>query len=272
MTVSLTRDGAPDRRFTFSMADHPLLTPLLAYTAIAGIVSEHERDIGPATYAVRGRASIAGHAAVEFDDVFAGDQPGIAVASAVAMPLSALLTNDLGTDPASSRSTSTSTAPSASAARPSTASGSTRPRSSRGQSVPVKILLTPWRGDAGRPHRSTWRSRGTPSGPLTLVVADGVRFAQWEQREQRATLRPASVDQMVKVLNESRRGNRIYVRLVGRDTGAVVNGEVMPVAALVGAERHAGRPRRRGQPAGSDVRARRLGDPDGSRGRGPAGR
>ena len=65
-------------------------------------------------------------------------------------------------------------------------------------------------------------------GPLTLVVADGTRFGQWEQREQRASLRPASVDQMVKVLNASRRGNRIYVRLVGRDTGAVVNGEVMP--------------------------------------------
>ena len=97
MTVSLTRDGAPQRRFTFSMADHPLLTPLLAYTAIAGIVSEHERDIGPATYTLRGRASIAGHAGVEFDDVYAGDQPGIAMASAVAMPLSALLTSGLGT-------------------------------------------------------------------------------------------------------------------------------------------------------------------------------
>ena len=33
--------------------------------------------------------------AVEFDDVYAGDQPGIAAASAVAMPIAALLTNGL---------------------------------------------------------------------------------------------------------------------------------------------------------------------------------
>ena len=91
----------------------------------------------------------------------------------------------------------------------------------------VKILLTPWRGTPVVRTLSVDIPRNA-GGPLTLVVADGVRFAQWEQREQRATLRPASVDQMVKALNGSRRGNRIYVRLVGRDAGAVVNGEVMP--------------------------------------------
>ena len=226
MTVSLTRDGAPHRRFTFSMADHPLLTPLLAYTAIAGIVSDHERDIGPATYALRGRASIAGHAGVEFDDVYAGDQPGIAMASAVAMPLSALLTSGLGTIQLESLHLDINGAErirSATIDRVWLDTADVEP----GRSVPVKILLTPWRGTPVVRTLSVDIPRNA-GGPLTLVVADGVRFAQWEQREQRATLKPASVDQMVKALNASRRGNRIYVRLVGRDTGAVVNGEVMP--------------------------------------------
>jgi hypothetical protein len=226
MTVSLTREGAPQRRFSFSLADHPLLTPLLAYTALVGIVSEHERDLGPATYALRGRATIAGHPAVEFDDVYVGDQPGVTAASAIAMPLGALLTN--GLEPVRIESLQIEMA------------GTERIRSAtiervwlgttdvqRGKTVPVKILLNPWRGepfvrtmDVDIPLNA--------EGPLTLVVADGTRFGQWEQREQRASLRPASVDQMVKVLNASRRSNRIYIRLVGRDTGAVVNGEVMP--------------------------------------------
>jgi hypothetical protein len=226
MSVSLKREGAPDRRFSFSVADHPLLTPLLAFTAVVGIVSEHERDLGPATYSVRGRAAIAGHAAVEFDDVYAGDQPGIAAASAIAMPLSALLTN--GLEPVRVESLQIEMV------------GAERIRSAtiervwldtaevqRGKAVPVKILLNPWRGEpfvrtmnVDIPHNA--------EGPLTLVVADGTRFGQWEQREQRASLRPASVGQMVKLLNASRRSNRIYIRLVGRDTGAVVNGEVMP--------------------------------------------
>jgi hypothetical protein len=226
MTVLLKREGAPERRFAFSVADHPLLTPLLAYTALVGIISEHERDLGPATYALRGRATLTGHAPVEFDDVYAGDQPGIAAASAVAMPVAALLTNAL--EPVRLESLQIEMA------------GAERIRSATidrvwldttdiqaGRSVPVKILVAPWRGDPFVRTINVDIPRNA-EGPLTLVVADGTRFSQWEQREHRATLRPVSVDQMVKVLNTSRRGNRIYVRLVGRDTGAVVNGEVMP--------------------------------------------
>jgi hypothetical protein len=226
MRVSLKREGAPDRRFAFALADHPLLTPLLAYTALVGIVSEHERDLGPATYALRGRGTLAGHAAVEFDDVYAGDQPGIAAASAVAMPLAALLTN--GLEPVRLESLEIEMA------------GAERIRSATiervwldttdvkaGKTVPVKVLLAPWRGEPFVRTIEVDIPRNA-MGPLTLVVADGVRFGQWEQREQRASLRPATVDQMLKVLNASRRASRIYVRLVGRDTGAVVNGEAMP--------------------------------------------
>jgi hypothetical protein len=226
MTVSLKRAGAPDRRFSFDLAEHPLLTPLLAYTALVGIVSQHEHDLGPATYALRGRAVIAGHAAVEFDDAYVGDQPGFSAASAVAMPLASLLTN--GLEPVRIESLQLEI------------EGAERIRSAtiervwlettdvqRGKAVAVKILLNPWRGDPFVRTISVDIPRNA-EGPLTLVVADGTRFGQWEQREQRASLRPASVDQMVKVLNAARRSNRIYVRLVGRDTGAVVNGEVMP--------------------------------------------
>jgi hypothetical protein len=97
----------------------------------------------------------------------------------------------------------------------------------RGKAAPLKILLNPWRGE---PFVRTLNVDIplNAEGPLTLVVADGTRFGQWEQREHRASLKPSSVDQMVKLLNASRRSNRIYVRLVGRDTGSVVNGEVMP--------------------------------------------
>jgi hypothetical protein len=226
MTVLLKREGAPERRFAFSVADHPLLTPLLAYTALVGVISEHERDLGPAAYAVRGRATVAGHAPVEFDDTFTGDQPGIAAASAIAMPLASLLTN--GLEPVRLESldvelSGTERIRSATIERVWLGTTDIRP----GASVPVNIRLNPWRGE---PIVKTV-AIDIPlnaDGPLTLVVADGARFAQWEQREQRAALRPASVGQLIKVLNAARRGNRIYVRLVGRDTGTVIAGETMP--------------------------------------------
>jgi hypothetical protein len=226
MTVSLRRDGGPTRRFAFSIADNPLLTPLLAYTALANIFTQHEHDFGPATFAVRGRSTIAGHGSVDFDDVFAGDQPGIAAAAAVAMPMGALMTN--GKEPIRVESLHLEI-DSSERLRVATIERVWLDTTDiqRGTTVPVKILLSTWRGERILQTVAVDIPRNA-EGPLTLLVADGVRFAQWEQREQRAVLNPDSVDQMVKLLNQSRRGNRLYVRLLARDSGAVVGGEAMP--------------------------------------------
>jgi hypothetical protein len=226
MTVSLRRDGGTARVFRFSLADNPLLTPLLAYTALANIFTQHEHDVGPATFALRGRSTITGHGTLEFDDVFTGDQPNMAAASAVAMPIGALMTNDK--EPVRVESLhleidSTERLRVATIERVWLDTTDVQ----RGKTVPVKILLSTWRGEKIVQTVAVEIPRNA-EGPLTLLVADGVRFAQWEQRENRAALTPDSVDQMVKLLNQSRRGNRLYVRLLARDSGAVVSGEAMP--------------------------------------------
>jgi hypothetical protein len=226
MTVSLRRDGGPARRFAFSIVDNPLLTPLLAYTALANIFTQHEHDFGPATFAVRGRATISRHGSVDFDDVFAGDQPGVAAASAVTMPIGALMTNDK--EPTRLESLhldidSTERLRVATVERVWLDTADIQ----RGTTVPVKILLSTWRGEKILQTVPVDIPRNA-EGPLTLLVADGVRFAQWEARDQRAALNPDSVDQMIKILNQARRGNRLYVRLLARDSGAVVAGEAMP--------------------------------------------
>jgi hypothetical protein len=58
-------------------------------------------------------------------------------------------------------------------------------------------------------------------------VTDGRQLNAIEARELRRTLQPQSVAQMIRVLNETRRNNRIYVRLLTGAPGAVVNGEAL---------------------------------------------
>jgi hypothetical protein len=226
MTVSLQRDEGPKRTFRFSVAEDPLLTPLLVYTALANVFSSHEKDFGPSTYAIRGRVAVAAHGSVEIDDVFAGDQPGFIAAGAVANPVGALLTNDrepvrvatINLEIVSSERLRVATIErvwlDASDIR-------------RGTTVPLKVLLKTWRGDSLLQTIPVEIPRSAV-GPLTLIVADGARLAQWEQAGGRSFSAPGTVDQMIKVFNQARRGNRLYVRLVSRDMGAVVNGETMP--------------------------------------------
>jgi len=84
------------------------------------------------------------------------------------------------------------------------------------------------------------------TGTLTVMVSDGTRLSQWESRElQQAAVSSRGVPQMLKVLNSARKNNRIYVRLLGSDPGAVVQGEVLPslppsVMAVLESDRNGG--------------------------------
>ena len=64
------------------------------------------------------------------------------------------------------------------------------------------------------------------SGALSLLVSDGNRLGMNEQREARAP-QPRSVDQIIRTLNKGRRNTSLYVKLLGSDAGAVVNGELL---------------------------------------------
>jgi hypothetical protein len=57
-------------------------------------------------------------------------------------------------------------------------------------------------------------------------VADGNRLGQIEQREARSP-QPRNVAQMIRMLNRSRRGSTLYIKLLGSDPGAVVSGETL---------------------------------------------
>src|SRR5439155_3070913 len=77
------------------------------------------------------------------------------------------------------------------------------------------------------------------------MVTDGSRLNQLESREARTPQQLRSVDSAIKSLNKARRNNTIYIKLLGTDAGAVVNGEVLSslppsVLAVLEADRSSG--------------------------------
>jgi hypothetical protein len=228
VTLALANQAGQRRELRFWLADDPFFTPLLAFVTVGGTLSAFERDLGANTYAVRGALRIRGQAPVVFDDVLTGDTAPIAVASALSVPLAALLTNDLERARIESISLEIT-----SAERPRTATiervwidaVDVRP----GRRVPLKILVRPFRGQ-DEVRSVDLDIPVTTDGPLTVVVADGARLVQHEQRDGRTMLSPPSLAQLVAQLNRARRGNRLYVRLYSRDAGAMIEGE--PLQAL----------------------------------------
>jgi hypothetical protein len=222
---SQREDGKSDRSFTFAVANDQVFTPLLTYVALANTLSSYERQFGAATFSIKSRAQIKGHDDLTLEDVFTGDNAALGAATAIAGPITMLLSNDREPITVSGLNV---TIDATESSRTSTIErvwlDELRPRA--GRTVPLKVLTRSYRGE-DKISTVPIEIPANVSGTVSLVVTDGRQLNAMEQRDLRRSLQPQSVAQMIRVLNETRRNNRIYIRLLNGTPGAVVKGEAL---------------------------------------------
>ena len=227
VTLNSTRqDGSIAKRsFAFTIANDQLFTPLLTYVALANTLSAYERQFGAASFSVKSRAHIKGHGDLRLDDVFTGDSATLGAATAIAGPITMLLGNDREPITLSRLDV---TIEAAESSRTATIErvwlDEVRPRA--GRTVPLKVLTRSYRGEE-KISTVPIEIPANVSGSLSLMVTDGRQLNAMEQRDLRRSLQPQSVAQMIRVLNDTRRNNRIYIRLLNGRPGAVVHGEAL---------------------------------------------
>ena len=228
--IRVTLD-APERQqqaetFDFRVVDDALFTPLLAYNAVLNTLFSHNRQLGAATYAVRGEVTLAGHPPVRFGETFAGTAATVLASVYVGGPLTAVIDN--GLEPVTVERVEVSV----------TAWDGARtavleriwlddPRPRPGRTAPLRLAV---RKRDGEVVVRTVMIDLPPAarGRLEVLVADGATLAQQERQQAGPAARPANLDQLIDALNTARRNDRFYVQLRRRDAGAVVNGRRLP--------------------------------------------
>jgi hypothetical protein len=222
--INLTSERGTKKSFTMGMVNDQLFTPLLAYLSILNTLTSYERQNGAASYVVRGSAVVKKYGNVAFEDLFTGDQPSVGAAAYVVAPINFLLRNafeDIELEGLTLDIDASEQPRSATLERVWIDGGRPKP----GATVDLKMLLRTYRGDEltrTLPVEIPANARGS----LSIMVADGTRLSQWEARElQIQPLQSRGLPQMLRVLNSAKKNNRLYVRLLGRDGGAVVKGE-----------------------------------------------
>jgi hypothetical protein len=248
MTITLHSEreagAAPiTRTVTLRLVRDQLFTPLLAYVAMFNTLGAYERQYGAATIEVSSRARLTGHGDLTLEDVYAADNPILGAATAVAAPLSMVLGNNISEVTLEGLEvdvTATETPKTRTIER--VWLDDIRPRA--GRTVQLKVLTRSYRGDEQISTVPLDIPANAPS-ELTVLVTDGRQLNAIEQRELRGALQPQTIAQLVRVLNDTRRNNRIYVRLLTGRAGAVVNGEAMTalppsVLAVLEADRNGG--------------------------------
>ncbi|MBP1633438.1 MAG: hypothetical protein H6Q10_12 [Acidobacteria bacterium] len=243
VNISLETARGLKKTFRFQVVQDQLFTPLLTYVSILNTLSAYEREFGAATFRVKGKAMVQRHGDVAFEDVFTGDSPSVGAAAYVVGPLNFLLSNDFepvrleGVD----LSISTSEQPERVTLERVWLDA---PRARAGTTVPLRLLLRTYRGEEVL-RTIPVDIPANAKGSLSILVTDGSRLAQIEQGESRGVTQVQDLAQMIRVLNDTKKNNRIYVRLLSQDPGAVVNGEALPslppsVLSVLEGDRHGG--------------------------------
>jgi hypothetical protein len=244
ITLNLTSERGTRKTFHMSMVRDQLFTPLLSYLSILNTLSSYERENGVASYAMRGSAKVKGHQSLSFEDLFSGDQPSNGAAASVVAPINLLMRNafeDVDFESLTLDIEASEQARSATLERVWLDGARVRP----GTTVDIKVLLRTFRGEEVT-RMTPVRIPANARGSVTILVADGTRLGQYEARElQVQPTQARGVAQMLNVLNGARKNNRLYVRILTRDTGALVRGEPLTslpasVLAVLEADRNGG--------------------------------
>ena len=226
VNIALETARGLKKTFRFQVVQDQMFTPLLTYVSILNTLSAYEREFGAATFRVKGKAMVRRHGAVAFEDVFTGDSPSVGAAAYIVGPLNFLLSNDF--EPVHLEGVDLEITTSE---QPETVRLERvwldAPRARAGTTVPLRLQLRTYRGDEVL-RTIPVDIPANAKGSLSILVTDGSSLAQIEQRETRGVSQVQDLAQMIRVLNDTKKNNRIYVRLLSQDPGAVVNGEALP--------------------------------------------
>jgi hypothetical protein len=224
LSITLESKRAPTHTFHFGVVNDQLFGPLMTYASILNTLSSYERQFGSATFSVRGKATVTKHDPIAFENLFSGDQASMGAAAYIVAPVTFLMGNDYEKVDVAGIDVTIATAE-----EPRTATLERvwldDPRARAGRSVTLKMLLRTYRGE-DVVRTLPIEIPANASGSLSILVSDGGRLELAEQREARLP-QPRTVDQMIKSLNKARRNNILYVKLIGSEAGAVVNGELL---------------------------------------------
>ena len=221
--LSLTDGSGSRRNFAFDLVDDPLLSPLLLYSAMNGVLGSIERAFGSATVRLREGSVIKVDGAndVRLDNLFAGEGATTDAAGLSAFFLYLVMNNDWSTPRVSGinlildydREPRTATVRRVSL---------DRYRVKAGTTVTAQVLLAPYRGAERTITRQIEIPEETAPGPLTLQIGDAAAINRVEDAD--GPIVPRNLEQLVTLVNRLRRNDRLYFVASRPDNGVFLGG------------------------------------------------
>lgn len=233
--VQLVIDGGRgvSEAFHFEMASDKLLSPVLLFLGLANGLQSVDKAFGDSALEISGEFALAGGLpSVRLRNLFSSDnQAFVSVSATVAAIFNFLYDNAFGPVRVERIDLDVRVRDDRKVAQISRVwydRSEVRP----GDVVNLTVWLKPYRESEVAKEIAIRIPEDVGRGPLTLLVGDAGAVSREEQSFIQGEFTPRSLEHLVRLLNNIRTNDRIYVQATREDEGALVRGEPMPSLPL----------------------------------------
>ena len=227
--------------FNFEVTDNLALTPILLQITIFSSLSASERTFGAGGYSLNGTIQIAGQPALKMERRVANNNPALSISNTIAGTVSALMTtgfSQVQLEGLTINLTATQERNVAVLERITL----DKNELGRGETVEIKAYARTLTGQQFTQNIPLKIPDDAPLGELTLTLADGLAT---QQKSASPAFVPRDLGQLVTILNNLRKSDRLYAKLSRMASGAVIAASELPnlppsMLATLGNERNAG--------------------------------
>jgi hypothetical protein len=233
------------KELNFEVVTDNFLTPfLMTFTVHSSIVSS-ERSIGGQTIQVKCTISIKGQSDINFESSVSDlVSSSVFAALAAASPVNFLLNSgfeELVMEKIDIEITAVEQTREATVEKV----WQDRLEVEAGEEVHLTVFLRQANGDTMVKKYPVKIPEEISPGPLKIVVADGMSLTREDAEMGVGEFIPESLQQLIKAINNLKKNDRLYIRLVREQAGAIISGEGMPdlppsLLALYGSRKTAG--------------------------------
>ncbi len=244
LRLGLNLGGKRNLNFRYEIMDHPVITPALAATVLAQTLDTHSRGLGFQSLALQGNIKVAGHPAIQIENMVADLNPA-RLAQFLGAMLQGLTFNPF------ERPVIEGISLTVKAEERLDLTGVVgvrllKPRVKRGEILPVLVTLQNVQGVRETATFNVPVPTSAERGKAILMVGDGLSLMATDPDERAVEI--SSLGDVVRMMNGALRNNHVYALLVQAQTGVGLRGariEGVPptVATLAGVEGPSASPR-----------------------------
>ncbi len=228
LSVNLTNSRGAQREFKYGLARDSFLTPILVNLAVYNTIISSERAQGYMTLKVAGRIHIRNEQPVELNSRFSSDGGAPNSASlSVAAPVNYIMAagyenldlERIDLDISTQETDQTAVLDSI---------RSNRTEIRAGETLNLTVSCKKANGETLQDEYPVKIPESITPGPLNLMVADGTALMSLEEEEEGDLIVPRNLTHLIRLINNIRKNDRLYLRIYRQEPGVAVKGEGLP--------------------------------------------